>query len=123
MTNAQTHLKLAYLHLDYGEWDEALTACELAAEEAEDHFLPNTLKGAILTARGEFKDAIKLLRNVARKHSDRALPQIYLAEALFLSGAKPQGQRQLEQASARHDAAEYHDMLTLLESAFIDDQP
>lgn len=123
MTNAQTHLKQAYLHLDFGEWDEALEACELAAEGAGDHFLPETLKGAILSARGDFKEAIKLLRSVSKRHSDCALPQIYLAEALFLSGASPQGKRQLEQAFSRPDASEYQEMLTLLESAFIDDEP
>ncbi len=120
MTTAQYQLKRAYLFLDLAEWDEALTACELAAEAAKDHYLPPTLKGAILSAQGNFKEAIKLLRSVSLKHREHALPQIYLAEALFLSGSIPQGIRQWEQARLKPDADQHEELLQLLRCAFIE---
>lgn len=119
-TLAQHQLKCAYLFLDQEAWEDALQACELAKESAPEHFLPDTLKGAILTAKGDFKEAIKVLRVAAKRHPENALPQIYLAEALLLSGAKPQGLRQLEQAQSRQDAHIHTEVMGLLHEAFVD---
>lgn len=120
MSTAQHELKRAYLFLDLAEWDEALNACEQAAEADKDHYLPLTLKGAIMCAQGNFKEAIKVLRSVTLNHRERALPQIYLAEALFLSGSIPQGIRQLEQARLKPDADQHEELLQLLKRAFIE---
>ncbi len=119
-TSAQTELKRAYLLVEFEEWEHALAACDRAAERAPDHPMPMALKGSILAAAGEFKDAIKTLRRTSRAHSDHALTQLFLAEALFLDGKIPAGKRALDSARGTSDFDEHREMADLLSQTFVD---
>lgn len=117
--DASTHLKRAYLLLDFGEWDPALQACEQARQTAPNHWLPDTLKGAILAARGDLQDAVKVLKRVVERHPDHAYPRIQLAEVTFLLGARPSAERHLVRAQTASDFEEYRELFDSLRT-FID---
>lgn len=119
--DAIQELKRAYLLLDYGEWDHALAACDRACELAPSHWLPDTLRGSILCAKGDVSDGLKALKRVSDRHPNRAYPRLQLAEALFLSGSLAQAKRHLAKAENADDIDEYSELLGLLRKAFIDE--
>ena len=67
---AQVELKRAYLLVEYGEIDDALQACDAAAQLAASVSTPTVLKGAILTGIGRHKEALALLRQATRRWPD-----------------------------------------------------
>jgi predicted Zn-dependent protease len=96
----QVELKRAYLHVSFGQYDQAIEACDRAAAAAPEHHLPATLRGSFEMAAGRVRDALGTLRPVTRRHPDEPLPKIYFAEACFLAGRHRQGLRALKQAEA-----------------------
>ncbi len=119
--DANQELQRAYLLLDHGEWDRAMAACERAGVLAPDHWLPETLKGSILSARGQLQLATRVLKRAADRHPTRAYPRLQLAESLLLSGSIAQGRRQLSKAREADDIGEYKELLNLLSDVFVDE--
>ena len=119
---ANQELQRAYLLLDHGEWDLAVEACERAGRLAPDHWLPETLKGSILSARGDLQLATRILKRAADRHPDCAYPRLQLAESLLLSGSMTQGRRQLMKAREAEDISEYQELLRLLSDVFVDER-
>ena len=95
---AQLELKRAYVQLGFGQFDEAMASCDRAAELVGEHYLPDTLRGAILSASGRHADALAELKRVRKRYPSQALPHLYFAEACYLSGRERQGERALEDA-------------------------
>ncbi len=118
---ANQELQRAYLLLDYGEWDRAMAACERAGVLAPDHWLPETLKGAILAAKGDLQLATRVLKRAADRHPNRAYPRLQLAESLLLSGSLIQGRRHLKKAGEAEDIGEFESLFALLNNVFIDE--
>lgn len=95
MISADQALRSAYLYLSYGQYQEAIEACELAASLAPEHPLAPTLKGSFEMAVGRISDALGTLRRVTRRHPDHPLALLYFAEACFLAGRTSAAQRTL----------------------------
>lgn len=92
--NSQQWLKLAYVLVDRGHFQEAMNACERAADGAEGQqaeILAHTLRGAILTASGRPVEAMRELMGLHRRHGDAIVVALYLAEACFLAGRHRRG--------------------------------
>ena len=121
-SDAKTLLKLAHLHMEAGDWEDAISACEHAIRAAPDHYLPPTVLGSIHLAQGDFRQATHTLRRVLKTNKDHALPHLYLAEVLFLSGAKRQGLRRLEKARSASDIDDSQTFLELVEELFASDR-
>lgn len=85
LSAAQLQLKRAYVLTSYGFYNEALAACEEATALSDDELVPRTVYGAILTASGRAKEAMRHLNQLHRAHRDAILPALYLAEACFLA--------------------------------------
>jgi predicted Zn-dependent protease len=117
---AQLELKRAYVQLGFGQFDEALDSCERAGELLGDHYLPDTLRGAVLSARGRHKEAVAVLKKVTRRHEGRALPHLYFAEACFLSGREQQARRALDAAEACERTQQETQMLAQLRELWDD---
>lgn len=116
MVSVRAELKRAYLQLSWGRFDEALRSCDHAAKRAPDHCSARTLRAAILSARGEHEDAIRELRAVRREHPGEALPAIFMAEALLLSGRVVQGLRLLDVAVKVAETAQEEELASSLRS-------
>jgi predicted Zn-dependent protease len=97
-TSARTELKRAYLCVSFGQFEQAIEACDRAADAAPRHHLPATLRGSFQMSAGRVRDALATLRSVTRAHPDQPLPKVYFAEACFMAGRRRQGERALEQA-------------------------
>lgn len=95
--SAQESLKKAYLFLSYGQYQEAIDACDAAARLAPGHPLAPTLKGSFELAVGRVNEALGTLRAVTRRHPKHALALLYFAEACFLAGRSAAAQRALDQ--------------------------
>ena len=93
----QGELKRAYLLTTYGHYEAAMQACDRAREFLGDDPLPGALKGAILSASGRPKEAIRELNGVCRRHREAILPALYLAEACFLAGRMRRGWKVLRE--------------------------
>ncbi len=109
--SARDELRRAYMHVSFGQYDEAIAACERAAKVAPDHYLPPTLQGSFELACGRVRDALGTLRGVTRRHGDEPLPQIYFAEACLLSGRRRQGERALDKAERLADSEEVEQLV------------
>lgn|SRR5690554_406979 len=95
--SAQELLKKAYLLLSYGQYEEAIAACEEASKVAPGHPLAAVLKGSFEMAVGRVNDALGTLRAVTNRHPEHPLALIYFAEACFLAGRSAAAQRALAQ--------------------------
>ena len=98
---ARQWLKRAYLLLERGQLEEALSACETAADSAVDPVVPRSVQGAILTAGGRPVEAMRMLMQVHRRNRDAILPALYLAEACFLAGRQRRGWKVLDSIDAQ----------------------
>jgi predicted Zn-dependent protease len=98
-TPARDQLQRAYLCLGFGQYQEAIDACEAAAELAPGHPLPPTLKGSFEMAVGRVGEALGTLRAVTRRHREEPLATLYFAEACFLAGRRQQAERALAGAA------------------------
>lgn len=79
----------AYVLMSFGYIEEALEACDEAArraEEPDDEVTAQSVKGAMLSASGRPKEAMRQLMGLRRKYGEAILPALYLAEACFLAG-------------------------------------
>ena len=112
---AQTELKRAYLHVSFGQYDEAIAAAKRAAQIAPEHHLPPTLEGSFELAAGRVRKALGTLRKVTKRHPDQVLPQIHFAEACFMAGRHRQAKRAMDRASGMEAAAEHAQLLEELE--------
>lgn len=83
---ARRWLKLAYLQLAEGDFDEARASCTEACVCAPDHPTPEGLMAAVDIARGDLRAALKRARQTSRKWPSAAIGHVYLAEANFLTG-------------------------------------
>lgn len=101
---AQDDLKRAFLHMSFAQYDEAIAACERAADHAPEHPLPAALKGSFELAAGRVRKALGTLRRTTKQHPGDALSHIYFAEACFLAGRHRQGRRALARAEALIEA-------------------
>lgn len=108
---AKIELKRAYVQLGFGQFDEALQSCSAAGDVLDDHYLPQTLRGAILSASGRHKEALKTLKDLRLRHPERALPHLYFAEACLLSGRRQQGERALDAATQCEKSSQERQML------------
>ena len=82
-------LQRAYVLMSFGFIEEALDACDEAArraEEPDDEVTAHSVKGAMLSASGRPKEAMRELIGLRRKYGEAILPALYLAEACFLAG-------------------------------------
>lgn len=95
--SAQELLKKAYLFLSYGQYEEAIEACEAASRAAPGHPLAAVLKGSFEMAVGRINDALGTLRAVTNRHPEHPLALLYFAEACFLAGRSAAAQRALAQ--------------------------
>ena len=109
--SARMELKRAYLQLSFAKFDDALESCRRAAELAPEHVLPPTIEGAIMVSKGQFRDAMSLLREVGKAHPDEPLPRVYLAEACLLAGRSKQGLRALDRAEELDERDEHRELL------------
>ncbi len=97
---ARQWLKRAYVLLEAGKLEEALSACETATERADDPVVPQSIHGAMLTASGRPVEAMRLLMQVHRRNRDAILPVLYLAEACFLAGRHRRAWKMLDSVDA-----------------------
>lgn len=93
---ARRELKRAFVLTSFGYFEEALEACERAAQFGDDDCLPRTIQGAILTASGRPLEAMKSLGDLRRRHKEAILPALYLAEACFMAGRHRRGWKILD---------------------------
>ncbi len=100
---AQQHLQRAYLLLDYGELDEALAACERAADVAPDHPMPHALAGSFLTSFGRPRDALKPLRRALRLAPDNPFALLTFAETNLALGRTAAANRALSKVAPNDD--------------------
>ena len=89
-------LKRAYGAMNCGYFEEAIEACNVAAQRADDRLVADTLRGAILTASGRPQRALQLLMPLHRKREDAILTALYLAEACFFAGRVRRGWKVLD---------------------------
>lgn len=89
-------LKRAYVSMNCGYFEEAIEACVVAAERADDPLVADTLRGAILTASGRPTEALQLLMPLHRQREDAILTALYLAEACFFAGRIRRGWKVLD---------------------------
>lgn len=94
--SGQKELKRAFVLTSYGQFEEAIRACERAEEILGEDPLPGAIRGSILSASGRPKAAIRELMSVCRRHRDAILPALYLAEACFLAGRGRRGWKILD---------------------------
>ena len=99
LSEAAGELKRAYLHLGFGEYTEAIAACETAAKLVPDHPLPPTLKASFELAVGRCTQALGELRAITRRHPNYPLGLLYFAEAAFLCGRRQTATRALSAAA------------------------
>lgn len=97
---ARAALQRAYLFLGFGQYPEAIDACQTAAELAPGHPLPRTLKGSFEMAAGRMGEALATLRQVTQQHPEDVLAQVYFAEACFLAGRHRPGHKALARAQS-----------------------
>ncbi|MGM0555886.1 MAG: tetratricopeptide repeat protein [Myxococcota bacterium] len=95
LERARTELKRAYVQMGFGQFEEASESCSRAATMLGEHYLPETLRAAVLSASGRHREAIAALKVIRKKYPEQALPHLYFAEACFLSGRRRQAQRAL----------------------------
>ena len=117
-TPARDELKRAYLHMGFCQYDEALAACERAADHAPKHHLPVALKGSFEMAAGRVRDALGTLRQATRRFPDEPLAQIYFAEACFVAGRRRQAQRALNRAEKMERADSFAEMIAQLRNTW-----
>jgi predicted Zn-dependent protease len=83
------------MQMGFGQFDEALESCARAERLLGEHYLPATLRAAVLSARGQHAEAIRALKRIRDNHPEQALPHLYFAEACFFSGRTRQAERAL----------------------------
>lgn len=93
---ARQLLKKAYVSMNFGYFQKALTACDRAVERADDPLVAETMRGAILTASGRPVEAMRELIGLHRRHPEAILTALYLAEACFLAGRHRRAWKTLE---------------------------
>lgn len=93
---ARDMLKKAYVWMNFGYYERAMTACRTAARRADDPLVPETIRGAIMTASGRPVEAMRHLMELHRRHRDAILTALYLAEACFLAGRRRRAWKTLE---------------------------
>ncbi len=96
--HAQGLLKLAYIKLGDGEHEAAMEACRQAEKRPGAAPLARALQGAVLSARGDTKEAMSYLMKWHRRHPDAIGIRIYLAEACWLEGRKRRAHRLLDES-------------------------
>ena len=89
-------LKRAYVLMSHGYFEKALATCEQAAEEPAMSLAARALQGAILTASGRPKEAVKLLMPLHRRNRDALGVALYLAEACYFAGRHRRAQKILD---------------------------
>ncbi len=111
---AQVELKRAYLLVEYGEIDDALKACDAAAQLAASVSTPTVLKGAILTGIGRHKEALALLRQATRRWPDAPLTHLHFAEACYFAGRERQARQALDEAQRADSDGEHATLIDAL---------
>lgn len=94
---AREILKRAWIWMEFGHFEKAIAACERAADRADRPLVPETIKGAVLTASGRPEEAMRHLMGLHRRNSEAILTSLYLAEACFLAGRHRRARKTLDE--------------------------
>lgn len=117
---ARQELRRGYMLVSFGQFDAAIEACRRADDLiGGEHHLPRTIEGNALVARGEVREAIRLLREVTREFPEAALPKMHFAEACYFAGRKRQADRALDEARELDDG-EHAEFLEALQTTWRD---
>lgn len=112
---AQQELKRAYLMIEQGDFDQALSCCESAAKLADQSPLARILQANILASTGNLKEALGQLRQITKRWPAEPLGHLHFAEVCFFMNRMPQAQKALVAARALELDEEQVEFLDQLE--------